>query len=463
MGQKHMGQMGRMWWAGLCLAAGWAMSFAAGFSADWAFFRGAADSTRVEVFYSVPYDLLEYEARDSGLAARFSVRFQMSGANGFSQDAVIFKQARIGSFREASQSRRSFVDGFGVSVRPGRYWLKMTLAKPAAVQSDTAGEVIDYTEMESVEDTIDVPDLSQGFALSSVQLAADVVPDSTTGSFSVIPNPARRYGGHGRERVYLYYETYGLAPEPDSYEVRVSVLRSKGKGTGAKVQGESPSPEGLDTVVAAEPMTKRKSGTRGSSALGVSVDGLGPGDYLLSLEVRDCGQSRGRQAAFRVVGEEEPGGPQSPYRIQLTELEKLYYRELKYIASKRELGYYNTLSDSGKEAYLAWFWTRHNLSEFARRMQTAETKYRTSRTSGLATDRGRVYVKYGEPDEVEHKVLEVDRKPREYWRYYGVGYLFIFIDVGGDGNFRLAYTSDPDEPKTGYENLLTQDEQEMLK
>lgn len=422
-------------------------------SVDWAVFRGTADSGRVELFYAVPYHLLEYTPQDSELVAQFSVRFQMRGSQGYSQDAVIYKQARISSFREASQSRRSFVDGFSLQVPAGRYWYSLTLGKPAALQNDSTSEAVDYVAVASVEDTIEVMDLGQGFTLSSVQLAAGLAVDSTGGGFSVIPNPARRYGGDGLEYVYFYYEVYGMAATPDSYQVQASVLKT------------SSDRKRVDTVLTTGPISKRKTGTKGASALGVSVAGLSAGSYDLLVEVYDPGRKEGRSrcTTFR-VGEEEQGAAfPSPYRLQMTELEKKYYRQLSYIASRRELSYYNSLSDSGKEAYLAWFWSRHNLSEFARRMQTAETKFRTSRTSGLATDRGRIYVKYGAPDEVEHRVLEVDRKPREYWRYYSLGYVFIFIDVGGDGNFRLAYSSNPDEPKTGYEHLLTPDEQELLK
>ncbi len=422
-------------------------------SVDWAVFRGTADSGRVELFYAVPYHLLEYTPQDSGLVAQFSVRFQMRGSQGYSQDAVIYKQARISSFREASQSRRSFVDGFSLQAPAGRYWYSLTLGRPAARQNESMPEAVDYVAVASVEDTIEVLDLGQGFALSSVQLAAGLAVDSTGGGFSVIPNPARRYGGDGLDYVYFYYEAYDMAAMPDSYQVQASVLKT------------SVDRRRVDTVLTTGPISKHKTGTKGASVLGVSVAGLSAGSYELLVEVYDPGrkESRSRRTTFLVGEEEQAAVYLSPYRLQMTELEKKYYRQLSYIASRRELSYYNSLSDSGKEAYLAWFWSRHNLSEFARRMQTAETKFRTSRTSGLATDRGRIYVKYGAPDEVEHRVLEVDRKPREYWRYYGLGYLFIFIDVGGDGNFRLAYSSNPDEPKTGYEHLLAPDEQELLK
>lgn len=421
-----------------------------GLFVDWAAFRGRADSCRVEFFYAVPYDRLDYQARDTGLVADFSIRFEMSNEKGYRQDEMIFKQARIGSFAEAAQSRRSFVDGFSVSARPGRYRVRATLAKPAPIQADSAGSKVEYLAAESYEGTIEVPDLGPGFALSSIQLAAGMVYDSSTGGFSVVPNPIRRYGGSGLDRVYFYFEGYDLAPAADSYDIRVAVV------------GPAPAAE---TLVTAGPMAKPKTGTRVSSALGVSVEGLEAGEYRLVVELHDRGRGESRRcgADFRVGDESVGPGPKTPYRIELTELEKRYYRQLGHVATQREFAYYNALSDSGKEAYLAWFWARHNLAEFARRMEAAANRYRTSRTSGVDTDRGRIYVKYGEPDDVERKVLEIDRKPREYWHYYNLGYVFVFIDLAGDGNFKLVYTTSLDEPRTGYEHYLTPDEEELFR
>ena len=421
----------------------------ADFSVDWVTFRGTADSSRVEFFYAVPYTGLQdvFRAADSGLVAHFSMRFEMTGAAGFRQDATIYKQVRIDSFAEMVRTRRTFVDGFGVQVLPGEYRFRVTMAKPAQVQSDTTGEEIEYVESGSVEGDIEVPDLARGFVLSPPQLAAGVLYDSVSGGFSVIPNPTRFYGGPGLDRVYFYFEGYGLEAAPDSYEIAASVVGP-----------------GSDTVVTTGPIVKPKSGTRVSSVFGLSVEGLAPGEYSLVLELSDRGrkQSRAREAVFYVAGEPEEPGPATPYKMVFSEKEKRYYHQIERVATPRELGYYNSLSDSGKEAYLAWYWSRHNLPEFARRMDVADERYRTSRTPGTETDRGRVYVKYGEPDEVESMVLEVDRKPRQYWHYYGMGYVFIFIDLKGDGDFRLAYTSNPDEPRTGYELYLTEDERETF-
>lgn len=415
------------------------------FSVDWAAFQATGDTNRVEFFYAIPYNLLKYEkATEAGQVARFSVRFQLLGPDGTVEDATIYKQARISTFVEAEKAQRVFVDGFGVPVPAGRYLLRVTISSLTGMQT---GDTV--TAAGSVyEDSIEVPDFRVEPALSTIQLAAGIVHDTVSGGFSVVPNPTRRYGGDGVDRVYFYFEGYGLSPAADSYDVVTSIL------------DRTAEPETLITSVQAK---YKGQGTRVSAALGVSVDGLAAGQYALAVAVADRGNGSvaARSTWFTIVGEETPAD-QTPYRLEMTELETRYYDRLGFIATARELAYYNALSDSGREAYLAWYWSRHNLGEFARRMETARGRYRSANRDGLKTDRGRIYVEYGEPDEVERRVLEVDRRPREYWQYYNQGFVFVFIDLTGSDDYRLVYTNCPHEPSTGYERLLTPDEVELF-
>lgn len=415
------------------------------FSVDWAAFQGTDDTSRVEFFYAIPYGQLEYDTVvDGGVVARFSVRFQLSGPEGLVEDATIYKQARINTLVEAEKAQRVFVDGFGVPVPAGRYLLRVTISSLTGMQ--TGDTVVSGGHV--YEDSIEVPDFRVEPTLSTIQLAAGIVHDTVSGGFSVVPNPTRRYGGDGVDRVYFYFEGYGLSPAADSYDVVTSIL------------DRTAEPETLVSSVQAK---YKGQGTRVSAALGVSVDGLRAGQYTLAVAVADRGNGSVtvRSTWFTIAGEETPAD-RTPYRLEMTERETRYYDRLEFIATARELAYYNALSDSGREAYLAWYWSRHNLSEFARRMETARARYRSANRDGLKTDRGRIYIEYGEPDEVERRVLEVDRRPREYWQYYNQGFVFVFIDLTGSDDYRLVYTNSPHEPSTGYERLLTPDEQDLF-
>ena len=423
------------------------------FDVDWAAFKGQADSSRLEFFYSIPYSELDYVAwgRDS-IAARYSVRFSIEG-DGFDREATLFKQAVLDSFRGAQETGLRFRDAFSLMVPPGRYRSRAVLAKPAGAARDTLEDREVFAEAGSWEDSVTVPDFTQGLQMSTIQLASGVVVHQD-GGYTVLPNPSRRFGESADTQLFFYFEGYNLSRRPDSFLVSTVIATS------------APEPE---TLVYTAPGPKPKSGAEVSSVLGVSVADLDPGDYVLSVRITDIGLGRTteRRAGFSIAASAATGGS-TPMRLtDLTQLERQYYRDLEYVATAMELQHYEALVDSAKqEQYLAWFWGRRgraSLSEFARRMETAKQRYSAARMSGIKEDRGKIYVRYGEPDEVQRTVIEVDRRPREYWRYYGLGYAFVFIDLRADNVYRLAWTDCPDIPVTGFEKYLTEDELEMFR
>jgi len=56
---------------------------------------------------------------------------------------------------------------------------------------------------------------------------------------------------------------------------------------------------------------------------------------------------------------------------------------------------------------------------------------------GWKSDRGRIYIKYGEPDEVYNEVHPLDLKPYIVWVYYRPNLVFVFMDMGGYGQYEL--------------------------
>ncbi len=76
--------------------------------------------------------------------------------------------------------------------------------------------------------------------------------------------------------------------------------------------------------------------------------------------------------------------------------------------------------------------------EHVRRFSYANQHFATSMTEGWRTDRGRIYIIYGEPDEIEKYPGEVRRKPMEVWYYYSRGKRFIFVDETGFGDYVLV-------------------------
>lgn len=62
---------------------------------------------------------------------------------------------------------------------------------------------------------------------------------------------------------------------------------------------------------------------------------------------------------------------------------------------------------------------------------------------GWKSDRGRVYIRYGPPDEIQSRPSTMDGLAFEIWNYLGSGRRFIFVDYDGFGRFELYQPGRP--------------------
>ena len=56
---------------------------------------------------------------------------------------------------------------------------------------------------------------------------------------------------------------------------------------------------------------------------------------------------------------------------------------------------------------------------------------------GWRSDRGRIYIKYGQPEQVESRPSRVDGLAVEVWTYIDLGLRFVFVDYDGFGRYEL--------------------------
>ncbi|MEJ5350002.1 MAG: GWxTD domain-containing protein [Melioribacteraceae bacterium] len=76
------------------------------------------------------------------------------------------------------------------------------------------------------------------------------------------------------------------------------------------------------------------------------------------------------------------------------------------------------------------------MNEFYRRVDYANENFSTlSYKFGAKTDRGKIYIKYGQPDEIFRNYS--DNKVIEIWIYKNINRQFTFVDNSGLGNYML--------------------------
>ena len=84
--------------------------------------------------------------------------------------------------------------------------------------------------------------------------------------------------------------------------------------------------------------------------------------------------------------------------------------------------------------------TKYNelMEEYYSRIDYAASKFRNlTKRNGISTDRGKVYIKYGQPDKIERSSDEYGYVV-ETWIYGNNKQKFVFVDKDGTGNFILV-------------------------
>jgi GWxTD domain-containing protein len=120
---------------------------------------------------------------------------------------------------------------------------------------------------------------------------------------------------------------------------------------------------------------------------------------------------------------------------------------LKYIEEEEIV---SNLLDEDEDEYqkaLHEFWKRYDptpqteynelMEEYYSRIDYADLEFRgISKNNGLSTDRGKIYIKHGKPDNIE-RASDTQGYVVETWIYKILNQKFVFVDKQGTGNFIL--------------------------
>ena len=129
-----------------------------------------------------------------------------------------------------------------------------------------------------------------------------------------------------------------------------------------------------------------------------------------------------------------------------------YIPALVYIASYSEVRKIEKAPPEEKMKLWKEFWKEHDptpgtpdneLEEaFVERVTYANEHFSIGRFLGSLTDRGRVYIKLGPPDEIDSHPFDINTLPYQIWYYYEKNLTIVFVDRGGFGDYELYYPPD---------------------
>jgi GWxTD domain-containing protein len=356
------------------------------------------------VTVSVPYSELQWAKLEKGYGAgvEFTVMFEPRNKTRVYGD-LWERRVAVQSFSQTHSANPVLEERRTFDVPPGRYTARVQVRDLEAEQISTATS------------EIEVPDYSKlpvGFS----QLELGLV--DSTGAFT--PVPSRRFGttvNRLAARVTLFDRRQGNWPR--RYPLHFRIRDLNGEELGSRIREVELQKSGQPVIV------------------GPSDFNLFVGSYTVEVELSE---GKSRWSADRTFEVEESGPPRG------REFERML-EPLSYIAEAKEIERLRNLAPEDQERGWEEFWRRRDptpetvrneaMIEFFRRVRYAEQHFQGF-GPGWRSDMGRIYIRFGPPDQIETRPATVQSPQTEIWYYSQPYRRLIFVDREGFGRFTLT-------------------------
>lgn len=414
-------------------------------------FRSDGGRTEVNAFVQVPYTLMEPTLEGAGGALSYRVSVRVTDSTGLTLLQNAWQNHAPAEVRSPDASA---VDMVHFSLAPGRYRLEVSVTD--SVSGRHAVSALDLEGFASVPPASDL-------------LLSPQIRPATEGD--TVPRPAELRWGKMlvtaaarleltplRSTAFYLLEAYSGKEESGTLSFRVA--DSAGK------------------VIVRTPATPVQVPEGGGVLKGqVDLAGLPAGTYTMTASLA-MSQTVERSAAFVMAGMDETLAKVAARKEAFGATDEGYFagmpvqqldaaeEPLVVIAESRELSPYGkSLSVGAKRRFLAEFWQRRDPTAGTPQNETREKFYQAidyanehyreggnKSRPGWKSDRGRVYLRNGAPDETLQREQQAQAPPYEVWRYRtGKDRWYCFVDRSrGVGLYQLVHSNDIKE--TGLPN-----------
>ncbi len=291
--------------------------------------------------------------------------------------------------------------------------------------------------------------------MGDIQLASNIIQESDNTSsifykntFEIMPIPSGIFG-ENRPVLFYYTELYNVKSK-DNGNLRIDehVFNSRGQVVNQKSKSISRS---LDSRVEVGSVMTYK---------------LPTDTYTLVLSLIDSAANYGISSSKKFFVYNPSVEYVDTFKTQVSNIvlgmfgvmseEELddFFAKSRYIASVPEIEKYEVLtSENGKRKFLTNFWKARDedpsddmnqyLKDYMRRLKESNIKYKALSKKGWQSDRGRVYLIYGQPSEIDRYPNQTETRPYEIWYYNDIEgrVQFIFGDVTGFSDYILLHST----------------------
>ncbi len=374
------------------------------------FFQGPADSTLIVVTVSLANRALKFRSEGDRYRASYDVAFEVRSGNELIRDIRSREAVRVLAFRETTRGDESVLFRQIVNLAPGTYDVRLTVRDESAPRGS------------AVEATIGVPRFTDGTVSSPVPIYEARPRESLFVPPDILPTP-RSTAVFGRDSLIMFYaEGYG------SGTVFPLVVRVE--------SDESRTQLWADTV------SLERHGDHFSATFPVPIASLGVGVMRLGISAEGSADTLA-VPLFVAFGEDLPVA---------TFAQMLDY--LRYYASPQRLQAMRDAAPEQRASLWASFLKdtdpvpqtppHEGLRDYFGRIAQANTRFREEGQAGWLTDRGRVFVALGQPDQIyEPTMSDIGQRGRTLvWEYQEQRLQVVFIDQTGFGRWRMTLSSE---------------------
>ena len=422
---------------------------------DASHFKAAESGHYLEVYYSIA-DAVFADLQTRNNSAEAEIIFNLVIKHGGAVWATkVWKIAKSVNDSTLAKSQNVVVDALRyMAEEAGDYEIKLyTRADGAVSRIDSAMVTVTIPQM-----TDDEMCLSDVIFSSKIGRATEQSnPTFTRNGYEIIPNAAAVFG-ESAPIVYYYFEAYNISKKiaGDKYKVVCKIVNSNGKeveGTGKTFR------------------TKRKTGETAIEMGTKIISKLPSGTYSLVFGLADIDEKivmknrktlyiynpsipveKNEQLTMADVGDKSFI---DLYRQGEKELD-LEFKKMIYLIDKEQKDFYKKLKlPKAKADYIKEIWINTAAKQnivgsvyrfiYLKRINEANVKFKSVFKEGWKSDRGRVYILYGPPYEVERFPNSTQTIPYEIWTYSSIhgqgGVIFIFSDRTGFKKYEQIHST----------------------
>ncbi len=422
---------------------------------DYAIFHYDSTQSLAEIYYAIPMTELKFiDKQSDSLQAKVMIRLTVKKEKNYFNDYTWVLEKTIKDTSELKDSGQ-MVDVLRYVMQPGLYEFSFY----AEDLNDSTN-----TDTKKMEVKIELyPENDIG--LTNIQLAsaikqADIDKNNVfwKSGLEIIPNPGAIYGS--RSPVLFYYlESYNMEKllKNDTYKNKVYITSLEGKA-----------------IEKVKPRVQQKNVLNSSIEVGtVNISALPSGVYNFNFEIYDMEDSLRRSAIkkFYVYNPSieldlEGSVEDIEKAILESEFAEMNEKELdkefeltRYFASSEQRNFYKKLDNAeAKRHYIYEMWKKLDptpdsrinefMLQYKQRIEQANEEFRTYTRQGWKTDRGRIYVLYGRPTDIERYPNNPTSFAHEIWHYDNIegGIIFVFVDLQEFGEYSQIHSTKRGEP-----------------